>query len=245
LVSGKIKNLLFWLALPLLLPQALYVRKTATRSPPAGGPSEGRNGAGEPIKLLAIGDSIVAGVGASELSKALVGRTAAALAELLQQAVAWKALGVSGYNSTRVLQLLVPQLPDNNVDYVIVSVGVNDITGLTTLRRWRDNMSTLLDRLASHSPNATIAVAGMPPMHSFPLLPQPLRATFGLRAKAFDAALLEVIDRHPNAVHIPLDFEPEPEEFAPDGYHPSEASYIEFGHQVAAKLIAANAETRH
>ena len=62
-------------------------------------------------------------VGASTLSRALVGRTAAALAGSLCCQVRWQALGVSGYDVARVLNQLVPRLPDNKVDYVIISVG--------------------------------------------------------------------------------------------------------------------------
>lgn len=233
------RNALFWCAVPFLIPQALYVRKTAPRFAPADGPTEGTVGKGNAIRLLAIGDSIIAGVGASQLPKALVGQTARALAESLDQMVVWQALGVSGYNSTKVLQLLCPQLPEHEFDYIIVSVGVNDITGLTTLRTWRRNLSALLDKLAAHSPNAVIAVAGMPPMHGFPLLPQPLRATFGFRARVFDAATRVIVEQRQNVLHVPLDFEPNPDKFSPDGYHPSEESYIEFGRGMADALLAA------
>ncbi len=231
------KNVLFWGVLLFLLPQALYVRKTAPRFGPAGGQLQGSSGDGRQTRLLAVGDSIIAGVGATELSKALVGQTATAIATSLNCCVSWQALGVSGYNSTKILDRLVPELPDVAVDYIIVSVGVNDITGLTTLRRWRQNLSLLLDKLRAHSPGAVIAVAGMPPLHSFPLLPQPLRATFGMRGRSFDDVVMQVVDKLPNTVHVPLDFEPDQHQFARDGYHPSEKSYEEFGRHMADGLL--------
>lgn len=231
------KNVLFWGAFPFLLPQALYVRRTAPRFAPAAGPLEGASGEGRKMRLLAIGDSIIAGVGATELSKALVGRTADAIAASLDCSVSWRACGVSGYNCERVLDDLVPELPGDTADFVIVSVGVNDITGLTTMRKWRANMSLLLDKLRRHSPDATIAVAGMPPMHRFPLLPQPLRATFGMRSRSFDDALRAIVDGLPGTVHVSLDFEADPGSFAPDGYHPSEESYVEFGRHMADGLL--------
>ena len=231
------RNILFWGALPLLLPQALYVRKTAPRFAPAAGPKEGSSGAGERRRLLAVGDSIIAGVGATHLTRALVGQTATALAASLDCRIAWHAHGVSGYDSTKVLERLVPELPKHAADYVIVSVGVNDITGLTTLGRWRQNLSLLLDELQAHSPDATIAVAGMPPLHGFPLLPQPLRATFGLRGRMLDEVVRDVVDAIPGAVYVPVDFEPAPHRFADDGYHPSEDSYAEYGRSMADSLI--------
>ena len=201
--------------------------------------TDGAVGEGRQTRLLAVGDSIIAGVGATALSRALVGQTAAALATSLDCRVCWQALGVSGYRSTQVLDELVPQLPEPAADYVIVSVGVNDITGLTTLRKWRRNMARLLEALRAHSPDAVIAVAGMPPMHDFPLLPQPLRATFGMRSRSFDEAVRDVVDGFHRAAHVPLDFEPEPHEFAADGYHPSEESYVKFGRYVADGLLGA------
>ena len=232
-----IRNLLFWIAFPFLIPQALYVRRRAPRSAPAVGPAEGVIGEGEQIRLLAIGDSIIAGVGASTLSRALVGQTAVALAEARDCSVLWQALGQSGYNSKKILQDLVPQLPDDTFDYIIVSVGVNDITGLVSIRNWRRNLSLLLHSLQAHSPDALIAVAGMPPMHSFPLLPHPLRAAFGMRARVFDEIAREVLSEHDRSLHIPLDFDPDPSGFASDGYHPSEESYVEFGRKLAERLL--------
>ncbi|MDX1404862.1 MAG: SGNH/GDSL hydrolase family protein [Woeseiaceae bacterium] len=231
------RNVLFWAVIPLLLPQALYVRKTAPRFAPAGGPSTGITGNGEQLRLLAVGDSIIAGVGATELSKALVGRTAAAIAASLDCSVAWQAHGVSGYSSRKILDRLLPELPDVAADYIIVSVGVNDVTGLTTLRKWRQNLSRLLHKLQQHSPNAVIAVAGMPPMHRFPLLPQPLRTIIGMRSRSFDEEARKIVEKFPNTVHVPLDFEPDHHGFSPDGYHPSEDSYAEFGRYMAGGLL--------
>ena len=228
---------MFWGSVPFLIPQALYVRKTAPRFPPAGGPPAGTSGDGEERRLLAIGDSIIAGVGASELSKALVGQTADALARSLDCSVSWQALGVSGYNSTRILERLLPKLPDTSADYIVVSVGVNDITSLTTLPRWRRNLALLLARLHAHSPRARIAVAGMPPLHTFPLIPQPLRAVFGLRGRSFDDSTRAVVGDRPGVVHVPLDFDSDPDRFAEDGYHPSEQSYAEFGRHMADGLL--------
>lgn len=241
---GAMRIVLFWLLFPWLIPQALYVRQTAPRFAAASGPTEGTIGSGddcgegEHVRLLAIGDSIVAGVGASELSKALIGQTAAALADSNQVRVSWQAIGVSGYDARKILDHLVPKLPQSPVDYIIVSVGVNDVTGLTGIRTWRNNLSELLQKLRTHSPQATIAVAGLPPLHGFPLLPQPLRAVLGIRARSLDDAAIAIVSSFPDMAHVALDFDPDPAGFAGDGYHPSEESYVEFGRYMADGLIA-------
>lgn len=232
------KNVLFWGLFPFLLPQALYVRKTAPRFAAPACATEGSVGSGRELHLLAIGDSIIAGVGADRIANALVGRTAAALAESRRNKVHWTARGGVGYNSSKVIDRLLPGIPPIPADFIIVSVGVNDITSLSTIPHWRNNLRTLLTTLCEHSPCATIAVAGIPPLHCFPLLPQPLRAIMGLRGRAFDTAGREVIGEFERCLHIPLDFAPDPDQFAADGYHPSEQSYLHLGRVVAQTLLS-------
>jgi lysophospholipase L1-like esterase len=60
-----------------------------------------------------------------------------------------------------------------------------------------------------------------------------MRALFGIRGQTFDRAARAEIGRHENAIHVPLDFEPEPHMFSADGFHPSEESYQEFGEMMA------------
>lgn len=231
------RSLLFWSLFPFVIPQAIRVRKNAPRFSPAKGAPEGVAGWGDEYRLLAIGDSIIAGVGVKTLSRALVGQTAKVLADEMNCRIRWTAVGQSGANSRKVIDKLLPKVPAKPMDFIIISVGVNDITSLKNLSTWRDNLNTLLTLIGEHSPNAVIAVAGIPPLKGFPLLPQPMRALFGLRGETFDDAAQEIIARHPQAVYVPLRFEPMPEKFAADGYHPSEESYREFGQAMAAGIL--------
>ena len=232
-----LSNALFWAALPFLVPQALYVRRTAPRFADAGGAREGTAGSGPERRLAAFGDSIIAGVGASDLERALVGRTSSALADRLQCRVRWTAQGHTGANSTRLIRKHLPRLSITDADVVLLSVGVNDVTSLTPMDRWRDNLNELFDHLTTRNGELLVAFTGLPPLGGFPLLPQPLRAVLGLRARLLDQAARETIDSWPQVVHIPVDFDTSPERFAPDGYHPSEESYVTFG-EVVADAIA-------
>ena len=64
-----------------------------------------------------------------------------------------------------------------------------------------------------------------------------------MRARVFDEVAKTVIAEQERSLHIPLDFEPHPSGFAPDGYHPSEESYVEFGSRLAERMLAAKAQT--
>lgn len=221
----------------MLLPQALYVRQTAPRFADAGGARDGVAGSGVERRLVAVGDSIIAGVGASVLERALVGRTAAALAAALECRIRWTAHGHTGATSSRLIDEHLPGVDARGADMILLSIGVNDVTSLTTLDRWRSNLNGLFDRLEAAADDAVIAFAGVPPLGGFPLLPQPLRAVLGARAGALDLAAREVIADRPRVIHVPVDFDTSPDKFAADGYHPSEESYVTFG-QVMADAIA-------
>ncbi len=230
------RNLVFWLMFPFVSPQALWVRRTAPRFRGAAGPREGVVGSGAPRRLLAIGDSIIAGVGATRLSDALVGQTALALSRALGCRITWSARGRSGARSRTMIEEFLPDLADRHADFVIISIGVNDVTSLTNESTWRKNLADILRILSESYPDAVIAVAGIPPLGGFPLLPQPLRAAFGMRGRSFDQAARRVIAEFPNVIHVPVEFETTPDKFSADGFHPSESSYAVFGEAMAHKL---------
>ncbi len=225
------------------------VRHTARRYAGADGPSVGLAAAAAStesaraapaVRLLGIGDSIVSGVGASSTEKAFVGQTACALANRLGTTVHWHALGKSGFNVKQVVNGLIPLLHAQNVvgfDAIIISVGVNDITSMTTTRTFRRELTRLLQALNQHSPEAIVLLCGLPPMRKFPLLPEPLRAVMGLRAEILDRMAHRVISRLPFAIHAQLDFDPTPAQFCDDGYHPNEASYAELGAYMADWIV--------
>ena len=230
------KSVLFWLSLPLMLPQAVALRRTAPRFAEAAGPREGCVGQGQVVRLLAIGDSIVAGVGAESISRAMVGQTASALSERCGVRVQWQAIGQTGMTASRFLATRLDALPGQKPDYVVVSLGVNDVTSLSTIARWQRNLHRLFDALAERYPDTQVVFAGMPPLRGFPLLPEPLRAWVGMRGEAFDRASVKVVGAFENVCHVPIEFDTDPAAFADDGFHPNEASYAIYGDEMATAI---------
>ena len=223
----------FWGLFPFVIPQAMKLRRNAPRLSGADGPATGKVGAGKTLRMLAIGDSIIAGVGARTIGDALPGQVAHALADVLQREVMWTASGIVGARSSTVLKRLIPNLASEPFDLVVISVGVNDVTSLRTLGQWSKDLNDLVDELHYHSSKALIAFSGLPPMARFPLLPQPLRTVMGIRSRMFDDAAKSVISNKERVFHVPIGFDPDPGQFSPDGYHPSPASYRELGRQIA------------
>lgn len=169
------------------------------------------------MRLLGLGDSIIAGVGTGSAGESLTAQIAHCLSA--DHCVQWQALGESGLNLGQILDRLVPQLPAEPQHLIVVSCGVNDVTGLTSGRRFRRQLDQLAASLTRHSPQATVVLLGMPPMGAFPLLPQPLRWLFGQRALALDELAADAARAH-GLLHVPTRFKPGDGQFSDDGYHP-------------------------
>ena len=234
------RSLQFWALFALALPAALRVRRTAVRAEGAAGPDHGTVGDGPPLRLVGLGDSIIAGVGASTHAVGLVGRTAEALAELEGVRVEWTAIGRSGATSTRIRERLLPAAPLADADAVVVSAGVNDLTRLSGPARFRADLEALLDALEDAAPRARIALAGLPPLETFPALPPGLKRAFGVRGRQLDAVMGRVAAGRPRVAHAAVEIDAEAAadraSFSADGFHPSEASYVPFGRGMAEAL---------
>ena len=225
---------LFWALLPVTALQGLWLRRRATRLPGAMGARAGVIGAGEDYHLLAIGDSIIEGVGAGQVEASLPVQFASRLAETAGRRVHWRIEGCSGHAIRDVIDRLDALQHDAPIDLVLISVGVNDVTGLTGTRRWRRNVRGLLERIRTRWPAARILFAGLPPMGRFPLPPQPLRFSLGLRAATLDRIARAVIAGHPGAVHVMTRIDPERHDFCEDGFHPAPESCTLWARELAA-----------
>jgi lysophospholipase L1-like esterase len=224
--------LLVLLMLPLTAAEGVWLKFRATRLPGSPGERRGMVGQGDRLNLLAIGDSIIDGVGTEHIENALPVLFAAALSNRLGKQVHWQAEGQSGLDIHGLLQR-IDSMDAAEADVILISIGVNDVTGLTSLRRWRTSVLALLDRLHSCWPGAQILFAGLPPMSQFPLPPQPLRYTLGWRAATLDAAAAAICSGRPGVHHIPTVIDPRVHTFSDDGYHPSSESCAAWARELA------------
>lgn len=227
------RRLFFWLLLPVTAIQGLWLRRKALRLPGAPGERRGSCGDGRTIHLLALGDSIIDGVGTDHVEESLPVQFACALAEQLERRVDWLIEGQTGNTIDDVMNCLEAVEESYAADIVLLSVGVNNVTGLTSTRCWRSKLEELLGRLGGRFPDARIIFAGLPPMSRFPLPPQPLRFSLGLRATTLDRIASSVIARHPNARHVPTLINPAQHGFCEDGFHPSAESCTLWARELA------------
>ena len=222
---------------PLLLAQGLYVRKTTPRLPEPSGERNGKIGAGPTLRLLILGDSAAAGVGACSQSDALSGQLSEQLAPHFH--TDWQLWAKNGYTSQNILNILNTQSAEP-FDVVLISIGVNDITSGLSQATWLTKQNELIEKLTRKFSAQLIIYSALPPMHYFPALPQPLRWVLGERAKQFNTALQQLIEQHSNCQLVHNDIPIEAQFMASDGFHPSATCYTIWAKQITQAILQRN-----
>ena len=215
---------------PLLLMQGLYTRRITPKLPEAEGERQGVAGSGDALRLLIVGDSAAAGVGASTQDEALSGRLVSRLAADYQ--VSWKLLARSGLDSQALLALLEQHAPEP-FDVVLLSIGVNDVTSTLALDQWLARQQRLMTLLCDKFAVKQIVLSPLPPMHLFPALPQPLRWYLGYRARRFNAHLADLAQRVDQCTMLTIRLAPEAGLMASDGFHPGPQIYGQWADDAA------------
>jgi lysophospholipase L1-like esterase len=222
--------------LPVLLAQGYWTRKRTPRLPDAGGPLEGTvTSGGDPIQLIAVGESTVAGIGATTHETGLTGQFALALSGHSKRSVRWLVVARSGINARKSLVELVPKLAGRRADIVLIALGVNDSIEFHTARRWSADIERLIDSIRREVGEALVLLAGVPPLDCFPALPHPLSFVLGARSSSLDMASAGIARKMKRVVHVPFQIEKDGSRqfFCADGFHPSELGYGLWAEQLA------------
>ena len=226
---------------PLLLLQGQRVRRDTPRLPEAEGPRAGVEGAGTapPLRLLVVGDSSAAGVGVARQEAALAQPMACALAARLGRPVKWQLVAKSGVCTEEAIELLRAS-PVAPADVLATALGVNDVTGQRA-GRFMGDMAELWRVASRHAGVRFGVLAGLPPMHEFPAVPQPLRWYLGRYARALDTSLEAWIAPQAHLRFCSMQWDAGPGSVAADGFHPGPAGYARWSELMAervAELVA-------
>ncbi len=191
----------------------------------------GRDGQGatrEALRVVWLGDSTAAGVGASSVDMTLPRQVATRLATRLGRPVHVTGLAVSGARVADVLDRQVGSVAAADPDVVVISVGSNDVTHLTSARDFRRRYDAVLDRLPKA---ARVVLLGVPDLGAPPRLAQPLRSVAGARGGTLDAVVRSLAAER-GAGYVDIAGETGPafrrhpgRYFAADRYHPDDDGY--------------------
>ena len=210
---------------PFLYLQGQYVRRKIGRLPDASGETFGKSGTDEnSAKLLVIGESTAAGVGARTHETALAGQFARVLSAKIGKSVSWQVISRSGITVKETIHELVPKIPDEKFDYILVALCGNEVLKLRSPRTFRRDMKKLLGILEAKNEGATFFITNAPAVRLSPILPFPIKFILGHLSAMHDANAQEFTAKSKNVFyfHQPTEV---PEDFFADGIHPSEKGY--------------------
>ncbi|MDV2485531.1 SGNH/GDSL hydrolase family protein [Acinetobacter towneri] len=222
---------------PALLIQGNRVKKNTIRLPEAEGEREGITGQGQTLSLLILGDSAAAGVGVAHQNDALLGAVVSALQHQYQ--VHWRLEAQSGDTTSQVIKK-TKKLVNQKYDVVVTSVGVNDVTRLMSARTWIKQQQHFYQLIQAKFQPELIIATGVPPMHLFPALPNPLSWLFGQYAKQMNLQLEKMIAQQEDMQWIEYDirkYQSMNLEMAKDGFHPSKEIYQIWGKEVSDRIL--------
>jgi len=172
--------------------------------------------------------------------RALAGHLTRSLHQRLGTALRWTLRARSGLTTAQVEAMLRAD-PPPHADVAVVVTGVNDVIDQIASHRAVLHRASLADWLLSERRAAHIVFAPLPPVHRFPLLPQPLRHIAGADARRHDAAMAlwarARVAARGDVSHVPIDIELGPEQMASDGFHPGEPVYRVCGDTLAAHIV--------
>ena len=231
---------------PLLIWQGRRVKKQVPKLPEAMGPTSGTVGAGEnPLRLLTLGESTIAGVGVSNHEEGITGQAALELHKLSGRSIEWDVVAHTGYNVQDVRLKLVPQIPARSFDVLVIGLGGNDTFELNRPWWWRKEFKKLIELLQEKQPQATIVITNLPPVGEFPAFPLTIQWVLGslvrLHAWAindfprlFDRLYYQNESIKMNDWLHKLEGTQTPGDFFSDGVHPSALTYRLWGQELAA-----------
>lgn len=219
---------------PVWIFQAIHIRKQAIRLPEIKNlPTEdfGQNN----THVIILGDSVAAGVGVNHVNESLGGAIQGELHEKLADNVFLKVYAKSGDKIADLYEQLKERTFTHD-KYAVISIGVNDVTGFTSVKEWQKYLIKILNMLNEHG-QTHVVILGVPPMQHFPLLPFPLATILGHRAKRLNKATMQVINRYKHVDFLDINIDLDPTLFATDGFHPSAKSCRLIAKQVINFLI--------
>lgn len=216
-----------YLISPLLVTQGRMVRTGRPRLPNAPMPWSGTISGPNPLRLLGLGDSTIAGVGVDNPMLGLTAQLARALYKELGRGVGWDSFGERGITTGQLLEEYLPEAlnESEDVDIAMVSIGANDAKNLQPRRRAVNNVAEIVDTLHERFPNALVLVSSLPAFQKFTSLPEPLRTVMANHGKGIEVGMRRVVESKPFALMSPPPRDYPPTFFAEDGFHPGAEGY--------------------
>ena len=226
---------------PVLYAQGKRLRRVTPILPAAALPWHGTEEGADPLRLLVLGDSTSAGVGAATQLQGLPGNLARELSVRWNRGIDWRAVGASGASSRDLLERFMPDALSQPIDLLFLTVGANDALGLRTRRRFGRDVRSIIEQVRAANPGAIVLMSSLPAFFRFELLPNPLKSNLYRHSRSLEAEARSVVATFQNAWMSPP---PPPYTagfFASDRFHPSEQGYRDWAKFAIAQAFESGA----
>lgn len=238
--------------LPILRYQGNKLKKTVPILPEATGTRGSckvKNSSKNPLKLITLGESTIAGVGVKTHEEGFTGMLAKQLSELNEQTVHWKVYARSGYTASRITEEIVTEISDAEADLIVIGIGGNDAFTLNTPTQWRADVKKLIDTLRTKFPEVAIVFCNMPAIKEFPVFPTLIKFTLGNLVEILGEELSVTIKNYSGVYYHSevitlrkwmhkVPFKTQKSDFFSDGMHPSKLTYQVWATEVAKTIVS-------
>ncbi|MEO8262622.1 MAG: SGNH/GDSL hydrolase family protein [Pseudolysinimonas sp.] len=210
---------------PVVLSQGRRLKRSTPHLPEAALPWTDELPGPDPLRLLVLGDSTAAGVGAATQHEALPGRLADALHARTGRGIHWRAAGKNGATAREIIVDYLDDALAEPADLLFLSIGANDAMTMRGAGAFVRDVRRILDAFDARNPGAFVLMSSLPVFGRFGLLPQPLRTALYRHALALEGVARALVDTRPNVL-MSSDPPPYAEGFwAEDLFHPGPSGY--------------------
>jgi lysophospholipase L1-like esterase len=186
-------------------------------------------GSGSPLTYVVMGDSTSIGQG-TDYKHSYAFISAEYLAKQYQVQVKFINVGISGATTKSVLEQQLGQAVKYKPDVVLLDVGANDATHLTSGKSIQGSLQKIIDGLRQANCKVQIVVTGSPAVDGATRFPWPLKQFMRLRTSQVNNAFSPVVKQDyltfaPIASKTRAAFLADPTLLAPDKFHPNARGY--------------------
>ncbi len=198
----------------------------------------------KPFNILCIGESSMAGVGVKDHRDGLAGVIADNIHRYSQRSVRWTVVAQRGLTAKEVKEYLVPKIPTQMYDLIVIGLGGNDTFQMSSPLKWHRAIKELLGSLRQKHRESKIVIANMPPVRWFPAFPPLLRWLMTGQIKLLKQAIKDLPQRFENVFFLQEQIrligqynesgkQYRHRDLFSDGVHPTKLAYRLWGEQIA------------
>ena len=210
-------------ALPYLLYSAQKVRQSFPIPPSISEEIRFKTLSNKNSKLLILGESTAAGVGAEDISETLAGH----FNKLFQNKYHILNLGKNGIRAKELWPYFHRTLKKEKGDFkgILIFIGANDCFKLSSPLQFRSALLKLIEQLEAHFNPEWIYLADIPPVQLFPAFP-PLLKYYLRNQQNFLCKEMEwIANKNPKIIFKKINLNLNADFFCKDQVHPSGKGY--------------------